>query len=597
MTPETLLACTLTYREAPQRTERVPTEYEDVDAAVATFTKVLLHEAHEAMQAPLAAQPTEAYLHPVDIDTSEPGIVTSRTDVQILRNAACGRVEYTKRKVSDSPPQNVATVASSTHEDAAEVARAQLAEALSTAEKKASAASKRAARSAALKEKRENETPEERTERLAVAKAKREAKQASKAQTKAERMEKPEKLETPSMETIHPDDFEPDDSMTVLLRPPPKRKRTSKVHFFAHPMPHHRHLDALQVSNPHPSLLPALLRGEPRDALKVIQGPPGTGKTRALVDLIDDLPSSWRVLLVAPTNVGAANLYTRCISKHVASLALAPSKIPLGTTVLDTDPTARLVCATISARGGPILDSQRFDAVLVDEAAQCIEAWVWTLFRPEVCFVALAGDVKQLPSVVSETGREFGHDISLMERLVKYHAYPTTLLTEQNRMAPELLAFPNATFYEGMLTTGPAAPTSGEVSVFIVEEGEEAQHASGSFYNKAEARAVAAWLTEQGTIDDAVLITPYTAQCQELLALKTGYEVHTVDSFQGREADTVVLCCVRDGTHGIGFWEDARRLTVALTRAKTRLVLVCTSPERWPKCALADFVAKARPRA
>ena len=77
-----------------------------------------------------------------------------------------------------------------------------------------------------------------------------------------------------------------------------------------------------------------------------------------------------------------------------------------------------------------------------------------------------------------------------------------------------------------------------------------------------------------------VLLTAYTGQCRLLLALKTGNPVHTIDSFQGREADTVILSVVRDGSAGTGFWADERRLVVALTRARRRLVIVTS---------LADF--------
>ena len=79
-----------------------------------------------------------------------------------------------------------------------------------------------------------------------------------------------------------------------------------------------------------------------------------------------------------------------------------------------------------------------------------------------------------------------------------------------------------------------------------------------------------------------VVITPYAAQVQLLLSRKAGVEVHTVDSFQGREADVVVLSVVRDGSGGPGFWQDARRWTVALTRARRKLVVVATGVDRWP---------------
>ena len=93
-----------------------------------------------------------------------------------------------------------------------------------------------------------------------------------------------------------------------------------------------------------------------------------------------------------------------------------------------------------------------------------------------------------------------------------------------------------------------------------------------------------------------MLIAPYTAQCRLLLAQGTGREVHTVDSFQGREADGVVLCIVRDGSHKgapLGFWQDARRLVVALTRARVRLVVVASGVDAWPADAPLSQMARA----
>jgi senataxin len=80
-----------------------------------------------------------------------------------------------------------------------------------------------------------------------------------------------------------------------------------------------------------------------------------------------------------------------------------------------------------------------------------------------------------------------------------------------------------------------------------------------------------------------VLITPYSSQVSVLIAQRSGCEVHTVDSFQGREADIVVLSCVRDGTRGLGFVDDDRRMTVALSRARKRLEIVASKTDMWPR--------------
>ena len=102
---------------------------------------------------------------------------------------------------------------------------------------------------------------------------------------------------------------------------------------------------------------------------------------------------------------------------------------------------------------------------------------------------------------------------------------------------------------------------------------QNSEYAEALAYDEAVAAAEAAAAAPSSP---PVLIAPYAAHCRLLLAQGTRCEVHTVDSFQGREADAVVLCLVRDGSRGAGFWSDARRLVVALTRARTRLVVVAS---------------------
>ena len=211
--------------------------------------------------------------------------------------------------------------------------------------------------------------------------------------------------------------------------------------------------------------------------------------------------------------------------------------------------------------------AERFGSVFMDEAAQCMEAWTWTLLRPEVQRLVLAGDVKQLPALVSESGRLLNHQRSLMERLVNDLDYQNVVrLTEQHRMAPEIVSFPNRVFYGGTLTQGIHAPTVGNVEVRRVDGREEG--VEGSFRNVEEAREVARIVATLPASASVVILSPYIAQCHQILSHATRREVHTIDSFQGREADVIVLSVVRDGSRGIGFWCDGRRLTVALTHGE-----------------------------
>ena len=490
-----------------------------------------------------------------------------------------------------------------------------LSDELKASQSRARSAVKRSERTEEAKRKRSAESSEEREERLRAAKEKRaetKKKKAAEAEGGGEKRLAPAPASAPaaagegSSPQVGPGDgggaaiaYDEDAAAqadvsigSVLRRATATGKRArGKVKVYEAPLPHHRHLTALQASDPHPGLLPALLRGEASDQVEVVWGPPGTGKTAELVRRAaahvrtSSSPGARsRALLCAPTNVGASNLYRRCVEEGLGddvALCVPADRVPLGTAVLSQDPSRSIVCATISGRAGPALDAHGFDGVFVDEAAQCMEAWVWTLLRPDVTSLVLAGDVRQLPACVSETGVRLRHDRSLMERLVVDLAYGNVRrLEEQNRMAPELLAFPNAAFYGGVLRCGPRAPSAGTVEVRVVSDGREERVRETTYRNAAEADAAAELVADE---EGAVIITPYSGQVQLLLAQRTNREVHTVDSFQGREADFVVLSVVRDGSAGIGFWEDERRLTVALTRARRRLVVLATTPDRWPE--------------
>lgn len=572
-----MLRCALTFREASSRRERVPDEYRDLEHAIDTMRSVLLHEARESMQDPLSESPPHPFMHPVDVDTDDPGIVDQKDDLHIVRcDPGVPRVSYDMPSDvrAEPPPMAVFDV---DRDRAVREASKALASTLKRTQREEGV---KEARRQARRE-RAKETPNTKARRLSEARE-RAAERKQKRESAAPRPPRAPSAPAPppSAECIAcPDACGP------LVRREPRRlvarAERKGVHFFSHPLPHHRHLDALRSTRPDASLVPALLRGESVPGVLLVHGPPGTGKTRELVCMAKR--ARGRVLLCAPTNVGAANLYTRCIAEGLsdASLALAPERVPLGTPVLCNDPSRRVVCATVSARAGGALHGQAFESVFVDEAAQCMEAWVWGLLREEVRQLVLAGDVHQLPACVSETGSDLHHGRSLMERLHACGYANARELTVQNRMAPEVLRFPNDAFYGGRLSSGPHAPIKGRVSWHETEGHEESDGTSQTNAAEAEeAVRVAIEMTEE-LGPSVVLVSPYAAQCRLLLSKKTGLEVHTVDSFQGREADGVVLSCVRDGSKGMGFWDDERRLTVALTRARFHLAIVST-PRAWP---------------
>jgi len=165
-----------------------------------------------------------------------------------------------------------------------------------------------------------------------------------------------------------------------------------------------------------------------------------------------------------------------------------------------------------------------------------------------------------------------------MARLLSLGYANTVKLTEQHRMAPELLVYPNAAFYGGRLKCGQRAPAHGTVTWHIASNGGE-EAVGTSFKNAGEARTALRLAKARSVATASVaILAPYTAQANEIIARSKDVEVHTLDAFQGREADVVVLTLVRDGRAGFGFWNDARRLTVALTRARIELHVVASPP-------------------
>jgi hypothetical protein len=589
-TAEDLLRSALTFRDAQPRSTELGTTFPDVPSGIADMMSVMLHEAHMAMSQPLETCPESTFLHPVDITSDEPGIVDSKEELRIRRfDSTLERMTYKVR--ADKPPSlppptyrgEGEIVRKADVSAARQEAKDDLSKALKTAEKKAATVETQAERRRQAKEERERETPEEREKRLAEARQKREENKRKKEDkvAKGKVVGKPKKRkvsEPPSEDSLAISDTS---VSSVLSRPATAKRNPKNLKFYEHPLPHHRHLFALQWCSPHPSLVPALLDGTTCENLEVIQGPPGTGKTRELVRRI---PSDARVFLCGPTNVSAVNLYLRCLEEGLSdevSLVLSPDRVPKGTPVVCNDPGRRIVCATVSSRANGILANEEFDVVFLDEACQTCEAWTWTLLRKEVRHVLLAGDVKQLPAHASQSGRLLRHERSLMQRLVEDLHYDNTIeLCVQNRMCPPVMDLVNGLGYGGKLSCGPHAPKEGAVRLVDVDGKEEA--VGTSYKNVGEVDAIESELSAYDESRQVVVISPYLSHCKALLARKTGREVHTVDSFQGQESDVVFLSLVRDGSNGFGFWNDERRLIVALSRARRELVVFASRRAGWP---------------
>ncbi len=257
--------------------------------------------------------------------------------------------------------------------------------------------------------------------------------------------------------------------------------------------------------------------------------------------------------------------------------------------------SAQVVCVTLAGLDSAHLAGRSFDVALFDEATQATEplslgAWV------KAPKVVLAGDPKQLPpTVLSQEAAKAGLAVSLFERLLEAHGEaPKRMLKEQHRMSAKLMELPSRLMYGGQLRAHPeaASRTLAQVAkddappfLFLDTAGkgfeESTPPGSASLLNQGEAELVlgrARALLEAGLDPrELAIIAPYRAQA-ERLAEKLGrpeVEVDTVDAFQGREKDVVLLSLVRSNEkQQLGFLEDLRRINVALTRARRHLFVV-----------------------
>ncbi|XP_035685869.1 probable helicase senataxin isoform X2 [Branchiostoma floridae] len=271
---------------------------------------------------------------------------------------------------------------------------------------------------------------------------------------------------------------------------------------------------------------------------------------------------------------------------------------------------ADVVCCTLSASGSNMLEqaitkagvarSIHFTCVIIDEAGQCNELDALIPLQYGMSKLILVGDPEQLPAtVLSKKAQDLNFRQSLFERLYRVFKprpdNPVLMLNTQYRMHPAICGFPSYNFYSGKLRTDKdVAEDRRRCSfkpyvVFNMLDGreQESRMKAGGIYNHTEAVMVAQLviaLKENPAIDtrNIGVITPYQKQkwLIETQLIRSGnnqVEVGTVDGFQGREKDIVILSCVRacSSSGSIGFLCHRQRMNVALTRAKFCLYVVC----------------------
>ena len=296
---------------------------------------------------------------------------------------------------------------------------------------------------------------------------------------------------------------------------------------------------------------------------------------------------------------------------------------------------ARVIACTLVGSAHRLLEGMKFGTLFIDEAAQALEAACWIPMR-RASRVILAGDHCQLPPTVkSIAALRAGLGKTLMERIAENKPEVVTLLKIQYRMNEDIMRFSSDWFYGGQVESAPQIKyrsildfdhpitwidTSNEENQITIE-GEDAPEDSASTsssvsaanqnsdlnfkeqfvgesfgrINKAEAELTLLTLAEyftkigkQRVLSESIdvgIISPYRAQVQYLKKLIKKYEffkpyrrlisVNTVDGFQGQERDVILISLVRSNDEGqIGFLKDLRRMNVAMTRARMKLIIL-----------------------
>ena len=273
---------------------------------------------------------------------------------------------------------------------------------------------------------------------------------------------------------------------------------------------------------------------------------------------------------------------------------------------------ARVIACTLVGSAHRLLERQKFGTLFIDEAAQALEAACWIPLR-KVSRVVLAGDHCQLPPTVkSIAALKGGLGKTLMERIVENKPEVVTLLKMQYRMNEEIMRFSSSWFYGNQVESAPEVKyrsildfdipmTWIDTSQFEIPEESnltfKEQFVGESFgrINKAEAELTLLTLEtyfnkigKQRILDerlDVGIISPYRAQVQYLRRQIKKKEwakpyrqlisVNTVDGFQGQERDIILISLVRANDDGqIGFLRDLRRMNVAITRARMKLIIL-----------------------
>ncbi|XP_074601679.1 DNA-binding protein SMUBP-2-like isoform X2 [Brevipalpus obovatus] len=262
-----------------------------------------------------------------------------------------------------------------------------------------------------------------------------------------------------------------------------------------------------------------------------------------------------------------------------------------------------LVSASREGPLGYLVDGAKkhFDVLIIDESSQALEIACWVAL-PLAEKVILVGDPKQLPpTVLSRSQGARALEVTLMERCILARDgrfdHSWCMLVNQYRMHQDIMEWPSKTFYQGKLKADPSVamarldsnlmdwPTLMLVDTINAEMFDSHPDDDLSCSNESEAKIVAQYvrfLTQYGVKEKSIgVITPYKLQVKLIRNMLEEFKdvtIKTVDGFQGREKDAIILSLVRSNENGdIGFLNDMKRINVAITRAKKHLVVICDS--------------------
>lgn len=356
------------------------------------------------------------------------------------------------------------------------------------------------------------------------------------------------------------------------------------------------------------------------DRFALIQGPPGTGKTTIVLGLVATLRhgfnSKKKILICTPSNTAIDEIVLRLAADYTRRTGLEPAApdravnflIRVGActnksigkytleylamentlcpkhkyrhTVLSN---TAVICSTLSSCVLNYVQGLSFDYLIIDEACQATELSAIIPFKYDFRKIIMIGDPQQLPPTVISKNKVL--EYSLFERLSA--EYPPSMLKIQYRMHDRICQISSNLFYGGQLITDQSRKKKSKkynlqpTNFVHITSGSERQDGNNSYYNTREAEVVLKiydrLCSKYNNKLQISIITPYKAQVAHLKRFaKKNCEINTVDGYQGKESDVVMLSTVRHS--GLGFVCDFRRINVAITRARVSVIILGNYP-------------------